>query len=71
MPASSSWTSFTPHYKFGPWKAKFDGLLSEGVLGGRKTYLLKPQTYMNLSGDLRRPGAALLQAAAGGAGGDP
>ena len=39
------------HYKFGPWKAKFDGLLSEGALGGRKTYLLKPQTYMNLSGD--------------------
>ena len=39
------------HYKFGPWRAKFDGLLSEGALGGRKTYLLKPQTYMNLSGD--------------------
>jgi PTH1 family peptidyl-tRNA hydrolase len=39
------------HYKFGPWKAKFEGLLSEGSLGGRKTYLLKPQTYMNLSGD--------------------
>ena len=38
-------------YGFGPWKAKFDGLLSEGTLGGRKTYLLKPQTYMNLSGD--------------------
>src|SRR5215471_11934511 len=39
------------HYKFGPWKARFEGLLSEGTLGGRKTYLLKPQTYMNLSGD--------------------
>src|ERR1700722_5232902 len=39
------------HYKFSPCKAKFDGLLSEGMLGGRKTYLLKPQTYMNLSGD--------------------
>jgi PTH1 family peptidyl-tRNA hydrolase len=38
------------HYKFGPWKVKFDGLLSEGSLGGRKTYLLKPQTFMNLSG---------------------
>src|SRR6478735_2069478 len=45
------------HYKFGPWKAKFEGLLSEGSLGGRKTYLLKPQTYMNLSGD--SVGAAL------------
>ncbi|HVW74900.1 MAG TPA: aminoacyl-tRNA hydrolase [Rhizomicrobium sp.] len=39
------------HYRFAPWKAKFEGLLSEGALGGRKTYLLKPQTYMNLSGD--------------------
>ena len=39
------------HYKFGPWKAKFDGLLSEGILNGRKTYLLKPQTFMNLPGD--------------------
>ena len=37
-------------YRFGPWRAKFEGLLSEGTLGGRKTYLLKPQTYMNLSG---------------------
>jgi PTH1 family peptidyl-tRNA hydrolase len=43
------------HYKFGPWKAKFDGLLSEGLLGGRKTYLLKPQTFMNLSGDCIGP----------------
>jgi PTH1 family peptidyl-tRNA hydrolase len=39
------------HYRFGPWKAKFEGLLSEGALAGRKTYLLKPQTFMNLSGD--------------------
>ena len=31
-------------------EAKFDGLLSEGELAGRKTYLLKPQTYMNDSG---------------------
>lgn len=42
---------------FGPWKARFSGLLSDGRLGGRKTYLLKPQTYMNLSGD--SVGAAL------------
>jgi PTH1 family peptidyl-tRNA hydrolase len=39
------------HYRFGPWKTKFEGLLSEGALAGRKTYLLKPQTFMNLSGD--------------------
>jgi len=36
---------------FGPWKTRFDGLISEGRLAGRKTYLLKPQTFMNLSGD--------------------
>lgn len=39
------------HYKFGPWKVRFEGYLSEGTLAGRKTYLLKPQTYMNLSGN--------------------
>ncbi len=38
-------------YRFGPWRAKFEGLLSEGELAGRKTYLLKPQTYMNDSGN--------------------
>jgi PTH1 family peptidyl-tRNA hydrolase len=37
-------------YRFGPWRAKFEGFLSEGTLGGRKTYLLKPMTYMNDSG---------------------
>src|ERR1700744_5258634 len=39
-----------PHYRFGPWKAKFEAFLSEGTLAGRKVYLLKPQTYMNNSG---------------------
>jgi PTH1 family peptidyl-tRNA hydrolase len=43
------------HYRFGPWRAKFDGLLAEGALAGRKTYLLKPQTFMNLSGDCVGP----------------
>jgi PTH1 family peptidyl-tRNA hydrolase len=38
------------HYRFGPWKAKFEAFLSEGTLAGRKVYLLKPQTYMNHSG---------------------
>src|SRR6201996_225179 len=37
-------------YGFGPFRAKFEGLVSEGALAGRKTYLLKPQTYMNDSG---------------------
>jgi len=38
------------HYRFGPWRAKFEGFLSEGALAGRKTWLLKPMTYMNDSG---------------------
>ena len=35
---------------FGPWRGKFQGQLSEGRLGDEKVLLLKPETYMNLSG---------------------
>ncbi len=35
---------------FTPWKKKFHGEMSTGVLGGEKVLLLKPQTYMNESG---------------------
>lgn len=35
---------------FAPWRAKFQGQLSEGRLGGEKIVLLKPETFMNLSG---------------------
>lgn len=35
---------------FGPWRTKFQGLVSEGRLGDEKVLLLKPQTFMNLSG---------------------
>jgi PTH1 family peptidyl-tRNA hydrolase len=35
---------------FGPFRAKFQGSLSEGVLGSEKVLLLKPETFMNLSG---------------------
>lgn len=35
---------------FGPWKAKFQGRLSEGRLGSEKVLLLKPETFMNRSG---------------------
>ncbi len=38
-------------YGFGPWRAKFDGMIAEGKIEGEKVYLLKPQTYMNLSGN--------------------
>lgn len=35
---------------FGPWRAKFQGHVSEGVLQAEKVILLKPATFMNLSG---------------------
>lgn len=35
---------------FTPWKARFQGQASEGRLGGTKVLLLKPGTFMNLSG---------------------
>jgi PTH1 family peptidyl-tRNA hydrolase len=38
-------------YDFGPWRAKYQGFVSEGKLARRKTYLLKPMTYMNDSGN--------------------
>ena len=35
---------------FGPWKKDFHGRVSEGRLGAEKIMLLKPDTFMNLSG---------------------
>jgi len=35
---------------FGPARRRFQGALSEGRLGGRKTLVLKPTTFMNASG---------------------
>ena len=35
---------------FSPWRNKFQAELSDGVLDGEKVILLKPQTFMNLSG---------------------
>ncbi|MCT8996782.1 aminoacyl-tRNA hydrolase [Chelativorans intermedius] len=37
-------------HSFSPWTKKFKALVAEGRLGGEKVLLLKPQTYMNLSG---------------------
>lgn len=35
---------------FGPWKSRFQGQVCEGRLGREKLLLLKPATFMNLSG---------------------
>jgi PTH1 family peptidyl-tRNA hydrolase len=36
---------------FSPWRQRFTGLVSEGSVGGEKILALKPQTYMNASGE--------------------
>lgn len=36
---------------FGPWRGKFRGQVAEGRLGTQKALLLKPETFMNLSGN--------------------
>ncbi|MBR9652627.1 aminoacyl-tRNA hydrolase [Thalassovita aquimarina] len=38
------------NHGFAPWRKKFQGQLSEGKLGSEKVILLKPETFMNLSG---------------------
>ena len=36
---------------FGPWQKKFRSLIAEGRIGPDRVLLLKPQTFMNDSGD--------------------
>jgi PTH1 family peptidyl-tRNA hydrolase len=43
---------------FAPWRSRFKGEVSDGVLGGERVLLLKPMTYMNLSGDAVQAAAA-------------
>ena len=50
-------------YAFGPWRTKFQGQICEGKLGRRKTYLLKPMTYMNESGSSVGAAARFLKLA--------
>lgn len=38
-------------YSFGAFKSKFKGEYAEGVIGDEKVMILKPTTYMNLSGE--------------------
>jgi PTH1 family peptidyl-tRNA hydrolase len=50
-----------PPFKSGPWKSKFKGLYTEGSIKGQKYYGLKPQTFMNLSGESVQPFAAFFK----------
>jgi len=38
------------NHRFGPWRKRFQGLVADGTISGRKTLLLKPMTYMNERG---------------------
>jgi PTH1 family peptidyl-tRNA hydrolase len=38
-------------YGFSSWRDRFKGELAEGTIGGEKRLLLKPQTFMNDSGE--------------------
>jgi PTH1 family peptidyl-tRNA hydrolase len=50
-------------YGFAPWRGKFQGEIAEGRLGDDKVLLLKPATYMNLSGDSVRAATAFYKLA--------
>ena len=38
-------------HNFAPWKSKFNAEISEGTLDGHKVLVVKPQTFMNKSGE--------------------
>ncbi|MDF1620981.1 aminoacyl-tRNA hydrolase [Pseudothioclava nitratireducens] len=42
---------------FGPWRARFQGQVCEGRFGSTRVTLLKPETFMNLSGQSVRAAA--------------
>jgi PTH1 family peptidyl-tRNA hydrolase len=45
-------------HNFSDWKKKFKGEIAEGSLGGERAILLKPQTFMNDSGEAVQAAAA-------------
>ncbi|MBR0648062.1 aminoacyl-tRNA hydrolase [Roseomonas terrae] len=48
-------------HRFSPWRKRFKGEVSEGVIAGRKVWALKPMTYMNASGDSVQQAASFLK----------
>ncbi len=60
-----AWLLFDSHPELARalWKSKFKGEFCEVALRGQKTLFLKPQTYMNLSGESVQPMAAFYKIA--------
>lgn len=48
-------------YDAAPFRKKFNGLLSEAVIEGEKVALLKPETFMNVSGQSVQPAMAFFK----------
>lgn len=42
-------------WRFDGWRPEHDAVVADGALGEHRLRLVKPQTYMNLSGDALRP----------------
>ncbi|MGE3608808.1 MAG: aminoacyl-tRNA hydrolase [Bacteriovoracaceae bacterium] len=53
----------SPLFEKSQWKSKFKGLYAEASFKGHKFYGLKPQTFMNLSGESVQPMAAFFKIA--------
>ena len=41
-------------WHFGPWRTDHDAVIADGRLGDHRVRLMKPQTFMNLSGSVLR-----------------
>jgi PTH1 family peptidyl-tRNA hydrolase len=48
-------------HSFSPWRSKFQGEIAEGVIAGEKVLVLKPMTFMNLSGQSAGSAARFLK----------
>jgi peptidyl-tRNA hydrolase, PTH1 family len=50
-------------HRFAPWRQRFRSLVAEGQVGGEKILAIKPQTYMNDSGEAVQAASAFYKLA--------